>query len=534
MHRTPEHPVFVPVKAFRLAIAAVCVGCLTFGLASIWRVGLVDDAYIFLVYARNIVEGFGPVFNPGERVEGFTSPLWMFLLAAGGLFTADFESLAYWFGVVAACLAVMLLARQALRTFSNYALTPFVLTAALAASPVIIFWAGSGLDTSLFFLMVSASILSILADDGRSRVSTRTVILLCLATLARPEGTLLAFYAGCVSLWRRRSILPLTGYVAFVASIVVVRYSYYGDFVPNTFHVEVAATFAQRVFAAIDYCEPAIVANLSMIAVLCVLTTFAWRWERSFRTYAASLIAWIFLWVGYVVCVGGDNFPFLRVLVPVIPAMFLLAVASIYVIQRHANRWVSRPVVALSVFLVAISHLQTFEHFAPGFHGSVALANSWGQVGRWLGKNTPPDTVIATPAPGAMAYFSRRVTIDMLGFTDAQVGRHGSVYAQGAHAHARYNTDYIFERKPDLVVYHSSGRYKDPVYRDPDRIHRASGFALFDFVHDPRCKEEYQYFTTSLPDGTVIEMQRRLPQLERPSINQQASGSLPFVWRNDR
>jgi len=236
------------------------------------------------------VDGLGPVFNPGERVEGFTSPLWTMLLAVGGCFTPELESLAYWLGIATVYIAVMLLARRALRTFSSHALTPFVLTATLAASPVIVFWAGSGLDTSLFFLTVTASLLSILGDHGKRHVSTRTVVLLCIATLTRPEGALLAFFAGAVALVRRRSIVPMIGYVAFVAAMVAFRHSYYGDIIPNAFHVTVAGTFAHRVGAAVDYCERAITVNLPLIAVFCVLTTFAWRWERSFARMPARFL----------------------------------------------------------------------------------------------------------------------------------------------------------------------------------------------------------------------------------------------------
>jgi len=39
----------------------------------------VDDAWISLRYARNLIEGQGLVFNRGERVEGFTHPLWVLL-----------------------------------------------------------------------------------------------------------------------------------------------------------------------------------------------------------------------------------------------------------------------------------------------------------------------------------------------------------------------------------------------------------------------------------------------------------------------
>ena len=40
-----------------------------------------DDAYISLVYSKNLVAGDGLVFNLGERVEGYTNFLWVMLLA---------------------------------------------------------------------------------------------------------------------------------------------------------------------------------------------------------------------------------------------------------------------------------------------------------------------------------------------------------------------------------------------------------------------------------------------------------------------
>jgi len=41
-----------------------------------------DDAFIDLRVVSNIHHGLGPVWNPGERVEAFTSPAWIALLWA--------------------------------------------------------------------------------------------------------------------------------------------------------------------------------------------------------------------------------------------------------------------------------------------------------------------------------------------------------------------------------------------------------------------------------------------------------------------
>ena len=38
---------------------------------------ILDDAFISFRYAENLVNGHGLVFNPGERVEGYTNFLWV-------------------------------------------------------------------------------------------------------------------------------------------------------------------------------------------------------------------------------------------------------------------------------------------------------------------------------------------------------------------------------------------------------------------------------------------------------------------------
>src|ERR1700682_3186644 len=43
---------------------------------------LFDDAMISMRYARNLAHGYGLVWNPGgERVEGYTNPLWVLFMA---------------------------------------------------------------------------------------------------------------------------------------------------------------------------------------------------------------------------------------------------------------------------------------------------------------------------------------------------------------------------------------------------------------------------------------------------------------------
>ena len=61
---------------------------------------LTDDAFISFRYVRNLLEGHGLVFNPGEYVEGYTNFLWILELAAlWGLFGVRPEHAAPWLSV---------------------------------------------------------------------------------------------------------------------------------------------------------------------------------------------------------------------------------------------------------------------------------------------------------------------------------------------------------------------------------------------------------------------------------------------------
>ena len=88
-----------PTSRFGLAIAClpwlILLGCLTYVT---WF--LTDDAFISFRYARNLLEGHGLVFNPGERVEGYSNFLWVLELAAiWGLFGLRPEQVAPWLSV---------------------------------------------------------------------------------------------------------------------------------------------------------------------------------------------------------------------------------------------------------------------------------------------------------------------------------------------------------------------------------------------------------------------------------------------------
>jgi arabinofuranosyltransferase len=63
-----------------LWLPRVLIGCsLTVAEERYWYLG--DDAMISMRYAHNLADGIGLVWNPGERVEGYTNFLWTMYMA---------------------------------------------------------------------------------------------------------------------------------------------------------------------------------------------------------------------------------------------------------------------------------------------------------------------------------------------------------------------------------------------------------------------------------------------------------------------
>lgn len=164
-----------------------------------------EDAYITFRYAANWASGLGPVFNPGEHVLGFSSPLWTALLAAGMALGADpivwSRALAI-AGEVALLLAFgALLERGVSRT---------------AAWIFGMFWAGypffaavsvSGLETGFV-----VSLLAVAAWCIAHRHAAAGPVLGALA-LARPEAFVMA---AVLAVWARPRDRIVAGAIALV------------------------------------------------------------------------------------------------------------------------------------------------------------------------------------------------------------------------------------------------------------------------------------------------------------------------------
>ena len=147
----------------------------------------VDDAYITFRYARNLVEGHGFVYNPGEHVLGTTTPLYTLLIAGLALTSGsrDFPSLALAVNALAGAASVGLLYGLGKRLIGHRA--PATAAALLwAVAPHSVTFAIGGMETDLAIALLLAT--SYAHVTGRSHTMA---ILSALALLARPDTVIL-------------------------------------------------------------------------------------------------------------------------------------------------------------------------------------------------------------------------------------------------------------------------------------------------------------------------------------------------------
>jgi hypothetical protein len=162
---------------------------------------LFDDALVSMRYAWNLSHGHGLVWNPGERVEGYSNLLTTLVMSVvTGLFDRRLAALAIQVIGVATVLAAAALAHRLARFATagdseavRRALPPIAFAATLACYPLA-YWSFMGMETGLMTLLLLASLVAVERWAlGGGRGALIAVAVTCgLASLGRPDGILFA------------------------------------------------------------------------------------------------------------------------------------------------------------------------------------------------------------------------------------------------------------------------------------------------------------------------------------------------------
>jgi hypothetical protein len=543
-------------------------------LGSQYDAGIVDDTLIFLRYAENAVTGIGVVFNQGDMVEGYTSPLWLLALVIGSVFSSELPSMAVvlssFFGI-ASVIALFTSGKSESDLF-----LPFCAGLTLCAAPPFIFWTHSGMGTALFAFLLTTFFLYLERDCNSEERPLRSGLLLSLCILSRPEAVALAPLATAWLYFLRkkeklRSLCFFLAPLLLVALHLIWRLSYYGSILPNTYFAKAGIPLDSRLLAGITYSMRFFTAyylHFFVFAIGLILTTGSLLRARFAQTKYQNLnLASLFVtnWLLIVIFSGGDHFAMYRFFVPILPIITLIglrlltsfledrklpqqpkvylilgslcslalfihfrrsdifsivealliisAVGLLAFFYRHSaiiRRLLphnSKSITAGLLFLLAFTlnyQLTMRSQDARKAKIEVKLVDTWSTVGRWLKNNVPEDTKIASITAGAIPFYSKLKTLDLVGLTDKTIAKRGNIHLDAAPGHQKYLSEYVLRSRPDIIVHPSAAATKDKLDYSGSNLVPTWHYSIIDLLKQQEMLDQYSLKQAKLKDGTYM------------------------------
>lgn len=433
-----------------------------------WRNFQQDDALIYLRYIRNFRHGLGLVYNPGEKFNGLTSPLFTYLSLVGSIFVHNLQMLTI--GLCAIFLAGT--AYFAAKLISKTKLGQgFTAAAVVTFGP---FYLNYGMETSLFLFLIVLSLCLYKRDSGFFAVA------LALLIATRTEGIFLALAILTHLLISRRS-LPKLRFI-FTAAVVVAtpflfNYFYYGDFIASTGAAKIGqgksgywgqwtffepATLDRMFFSGREYLAVA----GATLAAYGIYKTFNQNYTKAALIFLGLLGAFY----------GGLNIPSYQWYYA--PFFLFALVYSCYgieiIFQKLWNTSTSNDARFVAGALVCAVLFSTFQFAAP-VGGTPHEAYT--KIGVWLKKNTTRNATVGLAEIGTVGWHSNRFIIDILGLTNkynADFLANKDVFSWLT----KYQPDYILRHEPYWAMEASVNAMETNGFYEVDPAFKVDGFVL--------------------------------------------------------
>ncbi len=507
-----------------------------------------DDAFISLRYARNIAEGLGVVFNPGDRLEGYTNFLWILLSVPA--FWLGVDPLT-WVKVLASVFAQggLFLCWFAARFFGGDRWDGYTLVAPAlwASSSSVVLWSQGGLEPPLMALLCSGGTLLAMmlwsrtadTDPDCRALAIGSAVLLAAAGFTRPDAHAFFILAGGMALIdviRRRSLsrwwLLWAGIViAILAPYHLWRFAYFGDLFPNTMYVKASAgpeVWARgRAFVASLW---GFNVNAGVFGLALVSLIGRTRWGA--KIWGVGVAAFFML---YMVKIGRDEMKWFRLFLPLYPLVLALAADGMRQIGTGAGRLYGQatptlramPGLILAALATAwmVQFCVQYTASKAAWHGQYVgwSERSFQKMGAYAAERSEPGAKIAFQDMGAAPFAGGDlIWIDTIGILNRFVGEQCSEHRvnpfmkgerrktpggrEAVKAYEKAIRDHVIEQEPEWMAFiayvsksqrkkfkrkvRQAGRAGEPVEPVFAPYLRRNGHAQGIFT-DPRFQEDY-------------------------------------------
>ncbi|MBN1313205.1 MAG: hypothetical protein JXB30_17485 [Anaerolineae bacterium] len=400
-----------------------------------------DDVFITYTYSRNIAQGQGFVFNPGERVQGTTTPLYTLLMAGVYLLNPDLlhagNMLSAVFLVLACGLAISLVQTE-LSVYSRFAIAIILVT-----SPLV--YVSFGMETLLYCVLLMLTFW--LWGHGHHRMAMLAAAAL---TWTRADGVVLGgtlWLAAAWEWWQEDSSQPwsvrvtrfpwLLGiiYMAGIAPWFGFAWIYFGTPLPNTLSAKQEILQGLKFWADGIGWWKAFYGNnpLTLLALPLILVGI---WQAMLRPRLRPLALWAIVFTaGYTVL----NVTAFWYYTPLIAALVILAAVGgewlARLLLRH--RFNRLAVVGISLALVIACGIMAIISAWP-YGTPPPRVDTYRLVGQWIDQNTEPDSTILVGDLGIIGYHAKRRTLDTPGLVVPNLP-----HWQDGYTIAKYRPEYV-------------------------------------------------------------------------------------------
>lgn len=319
-------PSVQPIRTPQLILLALLMTYVLVVFRTAW---VADDALLTIRSVLNFVNGYGPVFNIGERVQSYTHPLWFALLIVAQYLIPDTYDLLIALSMVCVSFAFFLLLFRI-----GVALAWTVLAAAsLILSKAFVDYSSSGLENPLAYLCIALFVLvaNRLTPDDTRRLTTLFLIFSAIA-LTRLDLILIVLPAliwACRSAGNARSVVQSAA-LGLSPLVLWTLFSllYYGMLIPNTAlaKLNIADSREEQVIRGVRYFFDSL--HRDPVTLLVIFAALLLGLVVGRRPLRMALCGGILLYLGYVLSIGGDFMSGRFLAVPLFVAACVLAMVE--------------------------------------------------------------------------------------------------------------------------------------------------------------------------------------------------------------
>jgi arabinofuranosyltransferase len=455
--------------------AEVLIGAAAFVARILPGPRTIDDAYITFRYARNILAGLGPVYNPGEAVLGTTTPLYMALMSALGLVSggshAPFPILAWLVNAAADAITCWLVIRLAQALGRRNA--GLAAAAVWAIAPWSVTFAIGGMETSVFVLLASATFYFHSTDrpipaalSGALALLTRPDALLFLVPLAldRVRRSLPASRINPEPL--RIRAMEAAAFLAPVLAWVIFSVAVFGSPLPHSITAKVAAYHLPREAAlvrllqhyATPFLEDQVFGNAWIgLGFVGYLVLFLAGAASVVRHKSAAWAVLVYPWVYFAAYAIANPLIFRWYLTPPLPILFL----GIFFGVDRVSRGLRLRALTLALGVVATILTLNAWIWSPD-HGPqrpapamafIRLELLYEQAAATLVPRLQPGQVLAAGDVGVLGYQTGARILDTVGLVTPQSPKYYPLPDAAYVINYAIPAALIDDARPDFVVF---------------------------------------------------------------------------------